>query len=119
MSTADNIWENVKAVFDMAEKKTTKAYELSKKKIWEKKLEDKLDDLYVTLGKLYYTGEKKGTYDNESAQKTIVLIDNTKAELRAVREEIKTMRYSKICPECGTGLKKDDEFCRKCGADLG
>lgn len=118
MSTADNVWENVKAVFDMAEKKTAKAVELSKKKIWEKKLEDKLDELYVTLGKLSYMSEKKGTCDSEKVQKTVVLIDNTKAELRAVREEIKTMRYSKICPECGTGLKKEDDFCRKCGAEV-
>lgn len=118
MSTADNVWENVKAVFDMAEKKAAKAVELSKKKIWEKKLEDKLDELYVTLGKLSYMSEKKGACDSEKVQKTVVLIDNTKAELRAVREEIKTMRYSKICPECGTGLKKEDDFCRKCGAEV-
>ena len=96
MSTADNIWENVRAVFDMAEKKTTKAYELSKKKIWEKKLEDKLDELYVTLGKLHYQREKKGEYDADAVEKTIVLIDNTKAELKALREEIAAMRYGRV-----------------------
>lgn len=118
MSTADNVWENVKAVFDMAEKKTTKAYELSKKKIWEKKLEDKLDDLYVSLGKLYYMGEKKGACDIEKAQQTIVLIDNTKAELKAVRDEINNLKYSKVCPVCGAGMRKDDDFCGKCGAEI-
>lgn len=118
MSTADNIWENVKTVFNMAEKKTAKAYELSKKKIQEKKLEDRLCDLYANLGMAYYISQKKGTeVDCEEMQKTIVLIDNTKLELKALREEIKAMRYSKICPECGAGMKKDDVFCPKCGAE--
>lgn len=118
MSTADNVWENVKAVFDMAEKKTTKAYELSKKKIWEKKLEDKLDGLYISLGKIYYASEKKGDCDSDAVQKTIVLIDNTKAELKALRDEIKVMRYGKVCPACGAGVKKDDDFCGKCGMEI-
>ena len=119
MSTADKVWDNVKAVLDMAEKKTTKAYELSKKKIWEKKLEDKLDGLYISLGKIYYASQKKGSsISDEEVQKTIVLIDNTKAELKSVRDEIKAMRYGKICPSCGAGMKKDDDFCGKCGTEL-
>lgn len=117
MSTADNVWENVKTVFNMAEKKTAKAYELSKKKLQERKLEDRLCELYATLGMAYYASQKKGCeVDCEETRRTIILIDNTKAELKALRDEIKVLRFGSVCSKCGAGMRKDDDYCPKCGA---
>ncbi|MBR5273314.1 MAG: zinc ribbon domain-containing protein [Clostridia bacterium] len=119
MSTVDNVWDNAKAVFGMAEKKTKQAVEISKKKIKEKKLEDKIDGLYKTLGKMYYVSAKKDAAVNECDVKKIVdSIDEAKSQLKELRAEINSIRYDKVCPVCNAGVKKDDDFCRKCGAEL-
>ncbi len=117
MSTVDNVWDNVKTVFGMAEKKTAQAVEFSKKKIKEKKLEDKIDGLYKTLGKMCYAQKKKGESLNDTdVSKIIASIDAAKDELRQLRADMNSIRYDKVCPSCKAGLRKDAEFCSKCGA---
>ena len=119
MSTVDNVWDNVETVLNVAEKKTTKAYEISKKKLREKKLENKIDDLYKALGRICYVSKSKGGCINDDEVNGLVdEINNVKAQLKRVRAEIAELRYERVCPSCNAGIKKDDEFCGKCGAKV-
>ena len=116
MGFFENSADTARAVFESAQKKTGKAVDISKKKLEEKKLEGRISALYEALGENYYRSTKEDVVSDGRFEKIIADIDAASAQLLNVRAEIESLKFSKVCPQCGAGVKKGSEYCGKCGA---
>ena len=116
MGFFDNTMENAKAAFDAASKKTEKTVAISKKKIEETKLQNRLKSLYASLGERYYVSLKSAEAGSTDFKDLLSAIDEVKKEIKKVRADINALKDKKACPYCGALINSDCEYCGKCGA---
>ena len=86
MNFFDEQMENAKAAFGFAKENAVKVKKLSKLKIEERKLQNRLKEQYVKLGRQYYLSVKgEGEVQKDEL---IEIIDELKAQLKELRDEI-------------------------------
>ena len=72
--------------------------------------------LYANLGQLYYDVHKDDP--EASGYQTMCQITKVLAEINQCREQLSRLRGNSICPNCGTEIAGDSQFCRGCGSRL-
>ena len=118
MDFFDEILDKAKVAFDVAVKTTEDVAQTGKKKFNIASLESKLSKDYKALGEAFYDFKKKGELDNEAVDALILAIDDKKAEIEAIKEEIRKAKSNRVCANCGADIDDDIIFCPICGQKL-
>ena len=114
--------------FSKLGKKATKTYQVTKEKAVnlseELKLKskigvlnDKIEELYIEIGKIVYNEVKEG---KEVAKEDVVekceKISEHKNEIQKIENNILALKNVAKCVNCGEELELGDSFCSKCGS---
>ena len=78
-----------------------------------------LNELYIELGKKYYTEHKDDAEEDSEAGESFTEIDNLLDELRDLRAELEELKGVRHCERCGAQVPKDADYCNKCGEYMG
>jgi len=118
MEFLDSAVIKAKEVIDIACKKTGEAVNTGKQRLDVMSYESKLSKDFEKLGKLYYVRLKEGL---EADDATLALAKEIKAKrikIKKLKDEIKSAKNTRICPNCGINIDADSIFCNACGAKL-
>ncbi len=78
--------------------------------------ERKISQLYASIGESYYERHRRDS-TSEELQK-IEEINTLFAEIAQCREEIKQIKGTVKCPDCGAEVALNSSFCNSCGAKI-
>jgi len=81
-------------------------------------LNSKLDEVYRTLGKLRVAEAEGETVGEEAYAPLIESATELKAQLAMQEEALHKLRGDVNCPQCGNRVKRDANFCPKCGESM-
>ncbi len=118
MDIFDEIIDKAKAAFDVAIKVTEDVVDNGKQKFNLSSLENKIAKDYKALGKAFYNFKKEGEIDNEAIEELITSIDEKKAKIEEIKQEISKAKSERICANCGAAIENDIIFCPLCGQKL-
>ncbi|MGE5472635.1 MAG: zinc ribbon domain-containing protein [Ignavibacteriales bacterium] len=117
MSFLENLGKTISGAAQTAAKKSGEMVEITKINMSIGSEEDKIEKVYLQIGKKVYDSSIAGTEisleDFRDAFSEITERLNTIKELKAKILEVKSV---KICSACGAELEKEVQFCNKCGA---
>ena len=118
MSMLDDAAKAVQDFADTAEKKGKAVCKISKLKVREAMLNNKLSSKYEELGKACYVIMKSGSESFDSLFDAADEIDGIIEELDGVINEQAEAKGAVRCPSCKAVNKSDSSFCSKCGEKL-
>ena len=118
MDIFDDILEKAKVAFDVAVKATEDAVDTGKQKFNIASLESKITKDYKTLGEAFYNFKKTGEIDDEVIDELITSIDDKKAKIEELKEEIRKSKADRVCANCGAAIEENTVFCPICGQKL-
>lgn len=78
--------------------------------------ESKIKEAYLAIGKRYFEenmGEVSDAYIND-----FTIINEAKARISELQEQIKTIKGVFSCPNCGAEVTTESSFCSSCGAKI-
>lgn len=78
--------------------------------------EAKIKEAYLAIGKRYFEenmGEVSDAYIND-----FTIINEAKARISELQEQIKTIKGVFACPNCGAEVSTDSAFCSSCGTKI-
>ena len=115
--------------FEKLNKKATEAYQATKEKATTlseelkikgkiSDLKEKIEDLYIEIGKTVYTELKDGkTVAEEEILKKCDEISQTHDEISKLKDRILDIKKMRTCVQCNAKINKNDLFCPKCGKE--
>ncbi len=107
-----------KELLDAAGEKVSNAVNIQKIKINIAKIKSNISHDYQILGKLYYSGEKKGNVDSDAIKAMVDEIDLELDNLREAEAELAFAKGDTVCDNCGATNRADADYCSKCGVEL-
>lgn len=115
MAFLENLGKKVGEAAQAAAKKSNEIVETTKLNSNINSEEDKIQKLYVQLGKAVYekftqTGAAED-YAQEACQEIITHQEN----IKTLREKIAELKGIKSCINCGSEMERTQVFCAKCG----
>ncbi len=110
----DNVANKAGTLAKSAAKKTGEVAEHTKLRIAAKVEKSKLEDMYTTLGKLFYE-QVKGTDVRVQIAAQIMEIDEQKLTISNLVTEAAAAKGCMICANCGKEMDFDATFCPHCG----
>ncbi|MDD5603111.1 MAG: zinc ribbon domain-containing protein [Eubacteriales bacterium] len=116
MAFFDNLSKKVADTARTAAKKSGDLIEIAKINSNINSEEDKIEKVYLEMGKVIYSAYQKG---DESAAKFAAQceqIKNLEASVAELRRRIQDVKGVKNCTVCGAELEMDVMFCSKCGS---
>lgn len=99
-------------------KKAEEVLELSKRKFAASEIEEKLEEAFSELGKIYYSVLKDEAFSHEDVDALVTKIDDLSQQLKLAREDIAGVTRKNVCPVCGTECDSEATFCSNCGEKL-
>ena len=117
-NTFDNAAKTVKDIAETAGKKGEELLKISKLKIKETQIKRDISSKLEKLGKMYYELIKIGEENHLVLKEIITEIDELRAELKEVREEIGDIKGTVACPVCKASNPCDADYCAKCGEKI-
>lgn len=78
--------------------------------------EAKIKEAYLAIGKRYFEenmGEVSDAYIND-----FTIINEAKARISELQEQIKTIKGVFSCPNCGAEVTTESSFCSTCGTKI-
>lgn len=105
--------ETYNAVVNKSEKiieGTKSRFEISEK-------EDKIEEIFLSMGRTVYEMYKKGENIGEFFQQEAEKVDNLNKEIEDMERKILSNKGLKECTKCGKIISVDSHFCPKCGAE--
>lgn len=118
MDLFDEILDKAKVAFDVAVKATEDAAQTGKQKFNIASLESKITKDYKALGEAFYNFKKSGEIDDEAIDELIASIDDKKAKIDELKEEIRKSKADRVCANCGAAIEENTVFCPICGQKL-
>lgn len=99
-----------------AVKKTKAAAEIMKIKNKLAEEEDTLETFYIELGERYFKlfGDKPG----DEFTKLCAIIKKSKHKIDELSKELDELKGVKTCEECGSEIRDNAVYCKKCGAKI-
>lgn len=113
MDSFEEALNKAKEVATAAYKKTEEVLSVQKQRLEIAALNSKLKDEFATLGEAVYNN---GGIDLSFAQESLDNIEQLKANISALQNEIRKTRCKEVCVACGKEIEKDTAFCSHCGA---
>ena len=113
----DEFFQKINSAAEYTIKETEKLTETAKLKYRLSKAKNRLELLYMSIGKLRYEETvlckeaPEELYDGFNSQVTATI-----ADIESLKNEIAAIRDHVICPNCGTKIANDADYCSKCGA---
>ena len=118
MDLFDEILDKAKVAFDVAVKATEDVVDTGKQKFNIASLESKITKDYKALGEAFYNFKKTGEIDDEEIDNLVASIDEKKAKIEELKEEIRKSKAERVCANCGAAIEENTIFCPICGQKL-
>jgi len=116
MDIFDNIAKKLTDAADYTIKEAEKFTGTAKIKFAIMNKESSIDDLYLKIGQYYYDQIIDSSIDNSiPIQAACDEISQLQNELKALNDELASLKNYKICVECGTKIDREMAYCYKCG----
>ena len=113
MSNFDDFITNVKGCASVVGEKVSVGIDLAKLNTYKARIQSDIKKEYAALGEKYYLSLKnKGEEDFFAA---IQKIDDLKAQLESIVEQINIHKKLVQCSSCSQYVSTDSEFCPHCG----
>lgn len=118
MDFFDEIIDKAKVALDVAVKATEDVVDTGKQKFNVAALENKITKDYKALGEAFYNFKKTGEIDDELIDELISSIEEKKAKIEELKEEMRKAKADRICANCGAAIEENTIFCPICGQKL-
>lgn len=121
MDVWNDISKRISEAVDYTAKETEKLTGIAKVKYKLLNLRSKRSDLYKEIGKLHYTELRSVPTDEGVIDNTIEIaglcdaVTAINSEISKAEEELAGLLKCKLCISCGTRIKRDMDYCPKCG----
>ena len=115
MSVLDSITKKVSDTAKAAAKISGSVVEITKLNMCINAEEEKIRKLYTEIGKQLYEDYTDGKAVSEELLRKCVKIDEIFENIAEMKDKILELRNVKACPNCGTILDIEMEYCHKCG----
>lgn len=107
--------KTVSSAADQTVKGAEKLTDMAKLKYRISSLNTKLDETFVSLGRLKYSEAKGNDASKAEYDELVDKIDELNAQIAEAEGMLFDLMNFISCPVCGTRLKKSCNFCHKCG----
>ncbi len=118
MDIFDEILDKAKVALDVAVKATGDVVDTGKQKFNIAALENKIVKDYKTIGELFYKQQKGNEINEEELMALVAGIDEKKAQIEVLKQEIKKAKSGRVCAACGAIIEENAVFCPICGQKL-
>ncbi|HEY8350622.1 MAG TPA: zinc-ribbon domain-containing protein [Clostridia bacterium] len=115
VSVLDSITRKVTDTAKAAAKISGSVVEITKLNMSINAEEEKIRKLYTEIGKQLYEDYTDGKAVSEELLRKCVKIDEIFENIADMKDKILELRNVKACPNCGTILDIEMEYCHKCG----
>jgi ribosomal protein S27AE len=115
VSVLDSITKKVTDTAKAAAKISGSVVEITKLNMSINTEEEKVKKLYMEIGKQLYEDYIDGKPVGEELMRKCIKIDEIITNIAEMKEKILELKNVKACPNCGTILAIDMEYCHKCG----
>lgn len=78
--------------------------------------ESRINAAYLSIGKRFY--EENAGEVMEAYIQDFSVINESKAKIRSLKEQLKQLKGVSKCPQCGAEVSANSAFCNFCGAKL-
>ncbi len=113
----DAIKKNITKTAKKAKRFSENTFETAKLKLKLSDLNSDINDKYTKIGKLVYESDENSG-NTEQIEKLCSEIHELNVRIDSINETLSELSDSKMCPECDSNVKKEFEFCPKCGYDF-
>ena len=124
MAFFDELKKNLSGVTDTVAKtsenvmkKSSTAIEIQKAKLKRVSLEGDMEELYASLGKLYFEEYADGDMPKEMAE-LCEKITSCQHAINEAEQRAALLKGVVICSNCQAEVDKDASYCPKCGAEI-
>lgn len=97
--------------------KSGKIIEGTKSKFEIAEKEDKIEEIFLNMGRIVYEMYKKGENVGEVFEKEAEKVDHLNKEIDEMERKILSNKGLKECNKCGKIISVDSHFCPKCGSE--
>lgn len=118
MSEFDDLVKKAGKTAKTAAKKTGELYESAKLNWKIATEEEKMKDIFVKMGKLYYAEYDSSACEDSEMRELCEQVSEVEVTLRNLNRKLR--QYKKIvrCPKCGKEFKDNTIFCPACGSKV-
>ena len=97
--------------------KSGKIIEGTKSKFEISEKEDKIEEIFISMGKTVYEMYKKGENVGDVLEQNAEKIDDLNKEIEEMEKKLLSNKGLKECCNCGKIIPVDSHFCPKCGTE--
>ncbi len=115
MSVLDNFTKRVTYTAKAAAKISGSVVEVTRLNININAEEEKIKKIYAEIGKQLYEDHTEGKEVSEKLLEKCIRIDEIISSIDEMKDKILELKNVKACPDCGTVLEIEMEYCHKCG----
>ncbi len=115
MDFFDNALNKTREAFEITKKKTTEVYNVQKLKYNILTLENNRNKDLQRLGFIFYKQLKNTQIDDENIAALVDSIASKNQEIKAIKEQINSLKNNESCPSCGAEVDENSIFCSICG----
>ena len=113
MAFFDKLGETISAASSTVAQKTKEMTEINNLNRQISTNESLIQNTYLEIGKACFETNRN---NSESPYYNLCkTIENSQVAIAGFQEQIRTLKGSSLCPNCGTQLPKESVFCQSCG----
>lgn len=116
MSIIENIGKKVAQTAKTAAKKSGEIVEITRLNINIASEEEKIDKIYMEIGRKVYSAYLRGDEVEESFKMFCEQIKVHEENIRSIKKKILEVKNAKGCVSCNTEIETNAIFCPKCGS---
>lgn len=118
MSEFDDLVKKAGKTAKSAAKKTGELYESAKLNWKIASEEEKMKDIFVKMGRLYYAEYDSSTCEDAEMRDLCEQVSEVEITLRNLNRKLKQYKKLVRCKNCGKEFKENTVFCPACGSKV-
>lgn len=118
MAFLENLTKRVGEAAQTAAKKSGELVEITKLNLNVNAEEDKVNKLYLQIGKKVYASYISGEAADSTIQNDCRTITEHEGTIKEIKDKIMQVKNVKICVGCEAEMEKTAMFCVKCGTKV-